>query len=526
VILWRTGAALAASALLITLAGCAAPDGNAAKTGSSVIIGTSYEPDSLSPLLGYAKDGNSKIFDGLLQRNQALGLEPALATALPEISEDGLTYTFTLREGVRFSDGTPFTADDVVFTYETILDEKTNNPYRNELEAIESVTAEDPRTVVFELAYPYAPFVERTVLPIASKKAASGQDVNTGPYNTAPVGTGPYVLVSWRKGEKMTFKANPGYWGGTPEVTDFTVAFIADDDVRATRLRAGELDGAALPPALAESFKDLDGMRVMNAESVDHRAVTLPTGHPVTGDKAVRQALNLAVDRGLMVESILRGAGRPAYGPLPDDSPWFLPETKVAQDQPKAERILDEAGWKPGEDGIREKDGKRASFTLWYFSGDKLRQDHALAYASDAKEIGVEVKVQAGTREVVKPRLGQDAMLAGGGAGYDPDFDLYPALHSSLGGNGWNNMPRYSVPAVDEALETARESRDASVRRAAYATVQREFAADPGYTFLTYIDHVYVMADTYQNLSTQLEPHDHGLGAGPWWNLQHWRLSR
>lgn len=522
----RTGtAALAATALLIGLAGCSNPE-TGERDDSSVTIGVSYEPDGLSPLLGYAKDGNSKIFDGLLRRNQAMELQPALATGLPEVSADGRAYTYTLRQGVTFSDGTPFTADDVVFTYETILDEKTNNPYRSELEAIDGVAAEGSHTVVFKLKYPYAPFAERTVLPIASKKAASGQDVNTGPYNTAPVGTGPYALASWRKGEKMMFKANPSYWDGAPEVTDFTVAFITDDDVRATRLRAGELDGAALPPALAEPFENVDGMRVMNAESVDYRTVSLPAAGPVTGDRAVRQALGLAVDRGLMVESILKGAGRPAYGPLPDDSTWFAEGTEIVQDRAKAGRILDDAGWKTGDDGVREKDGRRASFTLWYFSGDELRQDHALAYASDAKKIGIEVKVQAGTREVVKPRLGADAMLAGGGAGFDPDFDLYPSLHSSLGGNGWNNMPHYSDPAVDEALELGRESSDETERRKAYDTVQRRFAENPGYTFLTYIDHVYVTTDAYDDLTTQVEPHDHGIAAGPWWNLEDWRLPK
>ncbi|WP_211360166.1 ABC transporter substrate-binding protein [Actinocorallia herbida] len=516
----------AASVLFLGLVACSTPEGSAKDAKSSVTIGVSYEPETLSPLLGYGKDGNSKIFDGLLQRNQQMKLEPALATDLPEVSDDGLTYTFKLREGVSFSDGAPFTAADVVFTYDTITDAKTNNAYAGELDAIEDVQASGSHKVVFTLKYPYAPFVERAVLPIASAKAAGGQDPNTGPYNTEPIGTGPYTLSSWRKGEKLTLKANPGYWGGKPEITDVTIAFIPDDDVRATRLRAGELDGAALPPSVAEPFRKLDGLTVLNAESVDYRSVSLPTGDPVTGDKAIRQALNLAVDRDLMVESILKGAGRPAYSALPDDSPWFLASAKPVHDAAKAAQILDEAGWKPGADGVRVKDGRRASFTLWYFSGDKLRQDHALAYASDAKKIGIEAKVQAGTREVVQPLLGKDAMLAGGGAGFDPDFDLYPALHSELGGDGWNNMPHYSDATVDQALEIGRESGDGTERHVAYDTVQERFADDPGYTFLTFIDHVYVMSDTYADLTTQVEPHDHGLAGGPWWNLQDWRLPK
>ena len=214
------------------------------------MIGVASEPDTLSPLLGYGKDGNSKVFDGLLARDTDLKLRPALATALPEVGDDGLTYTYTLREGVKFSDGEPLTADDVVFTYRTVLDEKTNNTSRSELDAVKDVRADGDDKVVFTLKYPYAPFAGRTVLPIVPEHIAGKQDPNTGSFNTKPVGTGPYVLSAWSKGEKLTFKANPNYWGGAPKVKTFTMAVIADDDVRATRLRSGDLDGAILPPNL------------------------------------------------------------------------------------------------------------------------------------------------------------------------------------------------------------------------------------------------------------------------------------
>ncbi|WP_405632882.1 ABC transporter substrate-binding protein [Streptomyces sp. NBC_00016] len=139
---------------------------------------------------------------------------------------------------------------------------------------------------------------------------------NTGSFNTKPVGTGPYVLASWSKGEKLTFKANPKYWGGAPKVKTFTMAVIADDNVRATRLRSGDLDGAILPPNLAATFKGDDGLKSYDAKSYDFRTVTLPPENKVTGDRAIRQALDAAVDREVMVDKILDGAGRPAYGPL------------------------------------------------------------------------------------------------------------------------------------------------------------------------------------------------------------------
>ncbi|NEC93702.1 ABC transporter substrate-binding protein, partial [Streptomyces sp. SID12501] len=126
------------------------------------------------------------------------------------------------------------------------------------------------------------------------------------------------------------------------------------------------------------------------------------------------------------------GAGKAAYGPVPVGSPWFTAGTERPYDPDRAKKILDDAGWKAGEDGIRVKDGVRAAFPLWYPSGDKLRQDHALAFASDAKKAGIEVRTEAGTWEVIEPRMKTDAVLAGGGSPADPDFDQYLLLTSSL----------------------------------------------------------------------------------------------
>ncbi|MEU3197789.1 ABC transporter substrate-binding protein [Streptomyces sp. NPDC006996] len=522
----RIRGAAAAVAMAGAVAACSAPGSGGADGGAaaeSVVIGVSTEPDTLSPLLGYGKDGNSKIFDGLLARNADLSLKPALATSLPEITDGGLTYTYTLRDGVKFSDGEPLTADDVVFTYRTVLDDRTNNTAKSELAAIKKVEADGDDKVVFTLDYPYAAFAARTVLPVVPEHVAGEQDPNTGSFNTEPVGTGPYVLAGWSKGEKLVFKANPDYWGGAPKVKRLTMAVIADDDVRATRLRSGDLDGAALPPNLAATFQDDDDKKTHRATSYDFRAVSLPTGNPVTGDTAVRRALDLAVDRRAMVDKILDGAGRPAYGPLPLDDPWFAKDVERSQDLAEAGRVLEGAGWKPGKDGIRAKDGRPARFTLYHPSGDKVRQDHALAYASDAKKAGIEVNVESATWEVIEPRMKHDAVLAGFGSTGDPDFGLYTLLHSSLAGDGFNNMAHYDDPAVDKALDTARRSQDTKVREAAYDDLQRALVKNPGYTFLTHIDHLYVLDDRWKDLTTQTEPHEHGFASGPWWNVEDWQ---
>ncbi|MFI7004995.1 ABC transporter substrate-binding protein [Streptomyces sp. NPDC050145] len=517
----------AVTALALTAAACAAPDdgtGSGGKGGSgSAVVGIAYEPDSLSPLLGYGKDGNSKIFDGLLTHDAGMKLKPALAAALPKVTDDGRTYTYKLREGVKFSDGEPFTSKDVVFTYETILDKKTNNASKTELDAVKGVEAKGDDTVVFHLKYPYAPFAERTVLPIAPEHVAAEQDVNSGTFTTKPIGTGPYELVKWSKGEQLVFKANPDYWGGKPKIENFTMAIIKDDDVRATRLRSGDLDGAILPPNLAKTFAKDGDKKTYAAKSFDYRLVTLPTGSKVTGDTAIRRALDIGVDRKAMVDQILEGAGKEAYGPVPTDSPWFTQGTERTHDLAEANKLLDDAGWKKGDDGIRTKDGARAAFPLWYLTGDKLRQDHALAYASDAKKLGIDIKVESGTWEVIMPRMPEDAVLVGGGAPADPDFDQYSLLKSSLAGDGFNNMAWYDDKTVDQALEAARRTDDRAERQKAYDTVQRALVKDPGYTFLTHIDHLYVVDKRFGDLTTQVEPHDHGLASGPWWNVEDWR---
>ncbi|WP_327653949.1 ABC transporter substrate-binding protein [Streptomyces sp. NBC_00483] len=517
-------AGAAVTALAVAAAACAAPNDDAKSGGTdSAVVGIAYEPDSLSPLLGYGKDGNSKIFDGLLTHDADMKLKPALAAELPKVTDDGRTYTYKLRDGVKFSDGKPFTSKDVVFTYDTILDKKTNNASKAELDAVRDVEAKGDDTVVFHLKYPYAPFAERTVLPIAPQHVAGQQDVNNGRFTTRPIGTGPYKLVKWSKGEKLVFKANPDYWGGAPKIKNFTMAIIKDDDVRATRLRSGDLDGAILPPNLAKTFKADTAKKTYAANSFDYRVVTLPTGNKVAGDTDIRRALDIGVDRKAMVDQILEGAGKAAYGPVPTDSPWFTKGTEREHDLAKAKKLLDQAGWKTGADGIRKKDGVRAAFPLWYLAGDKLRQDHALAYASDAKKLGIDVKVESGTWEVIMPRMPKDAVLAGGGAPADPDFDQYSLLKSSLAGNGFNNMAHYDNKKVDAALEDARRTDDKAKRQAAYDTVQRALVNDPGYTFLTHIDHLYVVDKKFGDLSTQVEPHDHGLASGPWWNVEDWK---
>lgn len=511
---------------LLALAGCAVPTGtdSGGSAATSIVIGAGSEQDSLNPILGYAPDGASKIFDGLVARDANLQLVPALAESLPTVSADGRTWTATLREGVTFSDGTPLTAEDVAFTYRSVLDPGVDTTIATNYDALATVTAPDDRTVIFTLSYPYAPFAERLALGIVPRKAFDGVEVNTAPFNTAPIGTGPYTVVEWRKGDRMVLAANETYWDGAPAIKNVTVVFVTDDNARASRMAAGEFDAVVLPPKLAKTYTGRDGFRVVQSQSADYRGLGIPSELPFTSDPAVRLAINTGMNRQAMIDTILAGAGIPAATPIsPYLADWYDPAAAFGYDPAEAGRLLDQAGWVLGPDGRRSKDGQQAQLSILYPASDSLRKELALAAASDIAKLGIDAPVEGTTFEIMLDRQQETAGLWGGGDPYDPDTAAYTLLHSRyIGQEGYVNMTHYRNAAVDAALDLGRRSNDPAVRKAAYDDFQTAYVADPGWAFLVFLDHTYVLKDRWSGLSPQIEPHDHGLLHAPWWNLEKW----
>ncbi|GIH97789.1 ABC transporter substrate-binding protein [Planobispora siamensis] len=491
--------------IALVLAGCSAPSQPATPRGAqdTVVLGLGSEPDSLSPVLGYTPDGGSLIFDGLVRRTPDLKLEPALAEALPEA--EGTTVTFTLRRGVTFHDGRPLTAADVAHTYNQVLDPANNSPIQGDYAAIERVEAPDARTAVFHLRYAYAPILQRATLGIVPDKSDPKAD---------PVGTGPFAFVSWTKGDKVTLKANERYWDGAPAVKNLVLAYTADDNARATRMAAGEFTATELPPKATARFRNRSGLTVYEAPSADYRGVVFPLDQPVTGDLAIRRALDLAVDRGAMVSVILAGSGQAAFGPIPPGTDWHNPAVQgsAAPDRAGAVRVLEEAGWKAGADGVRVKDGTTATFTLMYPAGDSLRKELALAVASDAKRIGIDVRLAGLDWDAIEPRMAKDALIMGWGTPFDPDYINYELFHSSFAGEGFFNPGRYDDPEVDKLLEQGRRSTDPAVRKKAYDEVQQRIRDDAVWLYLVYLKHNYVVRGDWSGLSVGVEPHAHATG--------------
>ncbi|BCJ63510.1 ABC transporter substrate-binding protein [Polymorphospora rubra] len=526
---------------LLAAAGCGSnPDAPDAAGATGLVLADAYEDPSLNPIAGYSETGYSKIYDGLVraapyQAGVLPAIEPALAAQLPQASPDAREWTVSLRTGVTFHDGSAFDADDVVATYRAVLDPTSGSPLASSYEMLQAVDKVDASTVRFTLKYSYAPFDRRLMLGIVpAESVATPGPADASPLNEKPVGTGAYKLESWRKGSEMVLTANPDHWGGEPAVKKLTIILAPDDNTRTQRTAAGEFDGSWLPPKLAATFADRDGYKVVAHPSADFRAVSLPTGHPVTGDPAIRLALNHAVDRQAMVDNILAGYGKPAYTPIPEALGTFHnPQATFAYDPAQAGQILDAAGWVPGPDGIRVKGGQRAEFTLMYFPNETLRRDLSLAFTSDAKKIGIEVNLEGVDRPKFRPRIPQDAGLLGGGDNpYDPDTQVYALLHSTYAqydaNNPFRNPGAYRNDAVDAALDLGRRSIDPAERTRAYQDLQAELIKAPSAVMLAFLDHAYVVKTdgAFTGTVPVLEPHAHGTSWGPWWNVRDWKPRR
>lgn len=503
----RLAPALAAVALVAACTGDPVPPASGDPDGTSLVIAVAGEPAELNPLDGYAENGAAKIFEGLVEHDADSSLRPALAVDLPQPAPDGRTWTVKLRPDVTFTDGTPFEAADVVATYQAMLSPARRSPVRQRFSMLKSVTAVDQATVEFTLTAPYAPFPELLVLGILPSESLTG----TG--SAEPIGTGPYRLTDWQRGSRMELEANKDYWDGPPAIKNVTIEFIPDDDSRAERMREGKLDGAALPPALAADFDNTDGLRVVSHSAADVRAVVLPTDDPVTGDPAVRIALNHAMNREQMVNDVLAGQGSAAFTPMPTVLAEFVePDARFGYDITRALDKLESGGWVTGADGIRTKGGTVARFTLRYPVGDSVAAGLAEAFATNARSVGVQVDLAP-----VSADAQTEPAVVGFGDPFDPDLALYSLLRSGKGALGG-----YADETVDAALDVGRAATDPAQRATAYRRLQRTYVGAPGLVVLTEPNHTYVIRETWDGYEPVVDASGASMSWGAWWNLEKW----
>ena len=475
---------LGVALLSIAAAACvAAPDRD--NLPSVVRAGLYAEPQSLS-LLG-KHDRNSGIVarlvtDSLVQYDARLELKPMLATSW-EISPDGRTVTFELRDGVRWHDGAPVTARDVVFTVEKSREPATEaKSFLSGFQDLVRVEALDDLTVRAEYSKSYADFMEAWTVPIIPEHLAGREpELLKSEFARHPVGCGPFRFVRHEPGQEIVFEANDDYWGGKPAIEGVTLQVIPDERTAYQALLRGDLHLLSVPPdiwAEAEASRDADrlGRLLFYRLTVWYIAWNQDGSHEAFTDPRVRRAMLLALDREPFAEKVLGGLGKAAATTYHPDSVWADPGiVPLPYDPDEASRLLDEAGWQdPDGDGIRERRGRSLELTLLTPASRQEISGRIAAWVQQSlAEIGVRMEIE--TLEfgafLERRRSGQfDAVMAS--LTFTPIPDQYELYHTSATEDGYNFFS-FSDPEVDRLLELGRESFDRAEREAVYRELQR-----------------------------------------------------
>jgi peptide/nickel transport system substrate-binding protein len=532
----RFGSAMVVvSALMLGALGCGATDkADKAAAGGTLVIALPAQTENLNPIYGdNIYGGNQKAFNGLLRYDHDLDAEPDLAASMPTRGADGKTVMVKLRDDVRFSDGTPFTAKDVVFTYEAIIDPKTASPLATLLDSLVRARAVDDRTVEFELNRADPAFYDKLQVGIVPEHLLAGKDLKNAAFNRKPVGTGPYVVTEFQPGGRIVEEANPRYFRGAPKIKRLVFIAVEDENARVALLEKGTIDAAGVLPKLAPRVRRNNGYNVVDVRTADARVAALPNRDPVLKDPAVRRALSYGVDRQKIVDGALAGIGEPAYGPLQKGHPDYSPVLERPFDAAKAQSMLDAAGWTRRGSGTRTKNAKKLSFLLMYPAGDAVRKDIALAFSSQMADIGVDVRLQGLSFDVIQTRQDQGATEFGYGVPYDPDLELYTLYDSKfadepgdVADTAFTNYPRMHSAKVDAALKAERSTLDPAARKQAFADLQAGLAEDASWLYLVRLRHIVAISKRVHGVDPQVfEPHAHGFSRGTSWNLEDWTLD-
>lgn len=432
--------------------------------------------------IGGALDVSSKLFEGLAYYDLDMKLQPALATSW-EVSEDGLTMTFHLREGVKWHDGVPFTSKDVAFTLEKIW--KVMHP-RNRvvMSKVESVETPDDLTVILHLSSP-APYLlavingnESQVVP---QHIYDGEDVGARLVSERPVGTGPFRLKEWRKGEAIILEANPDYWQeGKPYLDGMIYRVITDEAARAAAFETGEVQYGVFGPVSPCTAQRLAGIEHLGVETKGYQffgsryIMEVNTRRPELSDRRVRQAIAHAVDVDFILDNVFCGYGVKSTGPVPVElTEFYTPDVpSYPYDPAAAEKLLDEAGYPRGADGIR--------FKIFHdplpFGASYTRA--AEVVKQNLQDVGIEVEIRMQDTPTWLTRIYTDY-----------DFDLTSNTPSALPdptlgiqrvywskniikGAPFSNGSGYSNPEMDEVLEAAANEPDQEKRKELFNRMQ------------------------------------------------------
>ncbi|MEF2805031.1 MAG: ABC transporter substrate-binding protein [Massilistercora timonensis] len=522
---WFTAIILTAGLVAGLLAGCGGSTGSMENAGESqvsredsviVAMEPTAEPETgFDPAFGWG--AGEHVHEPLIQStltvttpDLTIGYDLATDTS---VSEDGLTWTVTIRGDVQFTDGEPLTAGDVAFTYNTVKETSSVNDFT----MLDRAEALNDTTVVFHMTRPFSiwPYTMAAVgiLP------EHAYDSRT--YGTNPIGSGRYMLKQWDQGQQVILEANPDYYGEAPKMKQVTILFM-EEDAAFLAAQAGQVDVAYTSATYSD--QNIDGYELAAYETVDNRGFNLPAvpegtdeegrqrGNDFTSDVRVRRAINLGIDRQEMIDHVLNGYGSPAYS-VCDQLPWYSEASEVAYDPKEAGKLLDEAGWRMGPDGVREKDGVKASLNLLFSTGDSVRQALVEDFADQMEELGIACTTEGVGWDTAYDRALADPLLWGWGA-HTP-MELYNIYHTEEKSGSARYSP-YGNEAVDAYMDQALASGDLEESYALWQKAQWDGTTgvtqegDVPWVWLVNIDHLYWVRDGLRVAEQKIHPHGHG----------------
>ncbi len=467
----------------------------------------------INPALDEHGEINLLLFDGLTSHNGKNEVAPGLAKSW-EFDETACTYTFHLEEGVVWHDGEPFTAEDVKFTIEAVMDPENASENAPNFEDVEEITVTDEHTVSFRLSAPNVAFLDYMTMAVLPEHLLAGEDMQTSDFFRAPVGTGPYKLESWDVGQAIALTKNEDYFKGTPHIDQVIFKIVSDDNAKTLQMAAGELDLALLPPKAARSFADREGYVCYDMKTADYRGILFNFNNPFWQEnRDIIPAVCYAIDRQAIIDAVLLGQGVPAYGPLQRNIYNNENVERYEYSPEKAAEILEAAGCVRGEDGIYRRGGEPLSFVISVGAGDQVRVDMAQAAAQQIRAVGIDCAVEIPTKVDWNSQM---SYLIGWGSPFDADDHTYKVFGTGKGAN----YSGYSNAAVDRYLTQARGSDDPKVRAENYARFQEELAKDPAYAFICYIDANYVADASIRGITADTVMGHHGVGI--FWNIAEW----
>jgi peptide/nickel transport system substrate-binding protein len=461
---------------------------------------------------GASHTASEHIYNGLITHDRDMSIVPDLAESWA-LSRDCLDLTFRLRKNVRWHDGRPFTADDVVFTHQLMTHPKTPSPYKDDFAAVESVRAVDPYTVRVRYREPYAKALTiwgQAMLPrhLLEPYVHEGR-LREAPQNfTAPVGTGPYRFREMRSGEKIVLVANPDYYAGPPYLSRIVYRIIPSQATIFLELKAKGIDTATLTalqysrqtdyPAFAKAYNKFR----YAANTYSYLGLNLKD--PRFADKRVRHAFAHAINRGDLIDGVRLGLARPATGPYKPGTWVHNPHVRTyPYDPARARALLAEAGWKTTNgDGLLVKNGQAFTFELLTSQGSDEGRKVAEIIQANLREIGIGVEIRvlewaAFLKEHIKKRRFEAVAMAWS-IGLDPD--QYGIWHSSKTGPDEFNFVSYSNPEVDRLLDLGRMTCLQSERKRAYDRLQEILAEDQPIIFLYFRDALPVVASRVRGI--------------------------